>query len=272
MSTRDVAKRIGVSQSSVAKYKLEIKEPIPEIPSGRPRKITGRDERMVVGQIERGEVETATEMASVLQRDLGIEVDRRTVSNLLHEHGLQAFHKVKRPYLKPKHKEDRLKFALEHQNWTFDDWKKILFSDESKSRMYDSDGLIYRWGRRGKPLTDKDVTETVKFGGGSVLFWGCFSENGTGNLCRIVGIMNAKYYQEILEENLLTSVDKLGLSRDDFIFQQDNDRKHTAASTKSWLESHDVCVLRWPSQSPDLNPIELKRSTLEPCEFHLAID
>ncbi|KAI3376244.1 hypothetical protein L3Q82_016753, partial [Scortum barcoo] len=36
----------------------------------------------------------------------------------------------------------------------------------------------------------------------------------------------------------------------------DNDPKHTAQATKEWLRKKHFKVLEWPSQSPDLNPIE----------------
>jgi hypothetical protein len=41
-----------------------------------------------------------------------------------------------------------------------------------------------------------------------------------------------------------------------FIFQQDNDPKHTSRSTKDYFETKRFNLLEWLSQSPVLNPIE----------------
>ncbi len=88
-----------------------------------------------------------------------------------------------------------------------------------------------------------------------IMLWGCFSAAGTGRLVAIEGKMNAAKYKDILDENLLQSAQDLRLGRR-FTFQQDNDPKHTAKITKEWLHNNSVTVLEWPSQSPDLNPIE----------------
>ncbi|KAK3528073.1 hypothetical protein QTP86_023335 [Hemibagrus guttatus] len=39
--------------------------------------------------------------------------------------------------------------------------------------------------------------------------------------------------------------------------KQDNDPKHTSKSTSEWLKKNKMKTLEWPSQSPDLNPIEM---------------
>ncbi len=54
---------------------------------------------------------------------------------------------------------------------------------------------------------------------------------------------------------MLPSADKL-YGDADFIFQQDLAPAHTAKVTKSWFNDHDVMVLDWPANSPDLKPIE----------------
>jgi transposase len=42
----------------------------------------------------------------------------------------------------------------------------------------------------------------------------------------------------------------------DSIFQHDNAPSHKAGLTRNWLSDHGFEVLKWPSYSPDLNPIE----------------
>jgi hypothetical protein len=62
----------------------------------------------------------------------------------------------------------------------------------------------------------------VKYDGGRIMLWGCFSVAGTVRLIRIEGKMNRAKYREILDEDLLQSAQGLRLGRR-FPFQQDND-------------------------------------------------
>ncbi|CAJ0956488.1 unnamed protein product [Ranitomeya imitator] len=80
-------------------------------------------------------------------------------------------------------------------------------------------------------------------------------EKGPGRLIRVHERMNGAMYREILSANLLPPARALKMKRG-WVFQHDNDPKHTARATKEWLRKKHFKVLEWPSQSPDLNPIE----------------
>ena len=59
-------------------------------------------------------------------------------------------------------------FALAHLDWTVEDWKTVVWSDETKINRLGSDGRKWAWKRAGEGLSDRLVEETVKFGGGSM--------------------------------------------------------------------------------------------------------
>jgi len=257
--SRFIASRENVAQSTVIriKKKVETTGSVKDLPKpGRPRIITGRDERNVIRHILNGECSTAVDIQKRLKTDGKFDVSVSTVKRVLRRNGFSGRIKRKKPYLKKKHRELRLKFAKKYKNWKIEDWNKVIWSDESKFMIFGSDGRQYCWKRPGEPLRDEHVKPTVKFGGGSIMVWGCFSSFGFGNIVRIYGRMNGELYRQILDEDLLGTIQWNGLDKNNIIFQQDNDPKHTANLTKQWFDDNDIEVLDWPPQSPDLNPIE----------------
>ena len=85
------------------------------------------------------------------------------------------------------------------------------------------------------------------------MLWGCFATKGTGALHKIYGIMGQENHVDVLKQHLKTSVRKLKIGHK-WVFQMDNDPKHTSKVVAKWLKDNKVKVLKWPSQSPDLNP------------------
>ncbi len=55
-----------------------------------------------------------------------------------------------------------------------------------------------------------------------------------------------------------------------WVFQHENDPKHTAKATKEWLKKQHINVLESPTQSPDLNPIENLWRELMSCQTSAA--
>ena len=93
-------------------------------------------------------------------------ISARTLHRQLKKDGMKPVVKKKRPLLKPHHRRARREFAVQHKEWTVEDWKRVWWSDETKINFLGSDGRKYVWKREGEALSDRLVEGTVKFGGG----------------------------------------------------------------------------------------------------------
>ena len=66
--------------------------------------------------------------------------------------------------------------------------------------------------------------------------------NGVGKLEFIDETMNADLYNNILKQNLKSSAKKLRLGNS-FLFQQENDPKHTARKTKTVFDENAIGMI-----------------------------
>ena len=90
---------------------------------------------------------------------------------------------------------------------------------------------------------------TVKFGESHISVWAASAVKAWGQFTKFMALWPER---EILKKSHGTVL-PLGA---DFKFQHDNDPKHTSKVVKAYLSNAKFVVLDWPSQSPDLNPIE----------------
>jgi hypothetical protein len=75
------------------------------------------------------------------------------------------------------------------------------------------------------------------------MVWGCMGWNRVEKLVEVQGRMDAAQYCEILDEGVMKSFEKLEVSEDEQIFQQDNDPKHTSGKADQWVKDNNVQVL-----------------------------
>ena len=140
-------------------------------------------------------------------------------------------------------------WALAHQHWTVEHWKKVVHSDESKSIILGQMVIEHPWKMKGESLIDRLVEGTLKFGGGSLMVWGCMMWEGVGNLVKIDGKMDTDLYTQIMEDDLLGSLDWYDKSPREIIFWQDNDPKHKCLVCRGWCKDNGIKLLPWPAQS-----------------------
>ncbi|CAJ0941715.1 unnamed protein product, partial [Ranitomeya imitator] len=243
---KTLSKELGLPVSTVGSiirkwkaYGTTVSLPRP----GQPLKVSSRAEARLVRRVKANPRTTRKELREDLMA-VGTLVSVNTISNVLHRNGLRSRRARKVPLLSKRHVKARLQFLL------MITWRtlrltgfKVLWSDETKIEIFGANQTRDVWRLDGTAYDPKNTIPTVKHA------------KGPGHLVRIHGKMDSTAYLEILAKNLRSSIKDLKMGRH-FIFQQDNDPKHTAKKAKAWFKRQKIKVLQWPSQSPDLNPIE----------------
>lgn len=252
LSTRKIANEAKVSQFTVMNIKKKENIAVPAPKTGRPKLVSDRCARLIGRNLVQGISKTPKAAA----RELSIEASVWTIRRSLKRNNFKAAKKPKKPKLSMKNIAARLRFAKIYKNWTVDDWKRVIWSDETKINRFNSDGVQYFWSHTGKATTSNQIIETVKHGGGSIMIWGCFSYFGVGPLEQIKGTMRKEQYLSLIQDQLPVAIGQSEFEERNIVFQQDNDPKHASKLVSHWLKTQQFQVLEWPAQSPDLNPIE----------------
>ncbi len=167
----------------------------------------------------------AASIAAEVEGVGGQPVSAQTIRRTLHQIGRPR----RKPLFKMMHKKARKQFAEDKQTKDMDYWNHVLWSDETNINLFGSDGVKHVWQQPGEEYKDKCVLPTVKYGGGSVIVWGCMSAAGSVELQLIEGTVNANKYCDILKQSMIPSLRRLGHRA---VFQHDND--HCLAKEAEW--------------------------------------
>ena len=177
-------------------------------------------------------------------------ITARTVNNCLQHMGLVNRMRQHKPLLLHWNRQQQLAWACKKQQWTTDNWKNVFFTDETKLLVVGGYVNQKCWVCNG---TKAPNVATLQGGGGCIMVWAAFSCERVLPLEWIEGTLNSTRYIALLERAMLPHYCCHRVPR---ILQQDNAPAHCAGATSTWFSNWRIEVLDWPTQSPDLNPIE----------------
>ncbi len=184
-------------------------------------------------------------------------ISERTTRRNLKQMGYNSRIPHRVPLLSAKNRKRKLQFTQAHQNWTSEDWKNISRSDESRYLLRHSDGSVRIWLKEHESMDPSCLVSMVQAAGGGVMVWGIFSWDTLGPLVPIEHRLNVTAYLSIVADHVHTFMTTVCPSSDGY-FQQDNAPCHKAQIISDMFLEHDneFTLLKWPPQSPNLNPIE----------------
>ena len=162
----------------------------------------------------------------------------------------------------------RLEWALRYKDWTIEDWKHVIWCDESSLWVGVNPHRQRVIRPVGQRLNRKYVKKTFKSAQVKVMVWACFTGERLGPLiiCDEGGI-GSEEYEDILYDGLFSLVDDLLEPPEDpgtiqiadestFLFMQANTPCNKATCILEFLDENHVPLMPWPLQSPDLYLLE----------------
>jgi len=247
-NAKEISRKTGIPLRSCERYVAFLRKngKISDIHRpGRPRKLSSKTRRQIGMIVKHDHFTTAKELKTKLEEMYPeLEVSERTVRRDLNRLGFASVLPRKVPILTQQAKENRLNWSREHLNYN---WNKVVFSDETTIQMFCN--TIRAWSREKKPIQPM-AKHPFK-----AHVWAAINIKGKIGIHIFTENLDRHLYRKILNNHLYDNADNVLGHR--WVFQQDNDPKHTSHDVQSDLKIRlPRRVLSWPSYSPDLNPIE----------------
>ncbi|GFY26828.1 transposable element Tcb2 transposase [Trichonephila clavipes] len=180
-----------------------------------------------------------------------IQCHQENIRRRLTEVGMRSRRPLRRLPLTPHHRQCRLDFCRPRATWSVTDWRRVIFSDESRFSLSADVHRTRVWRRTGQRSDPAFIVERHTAISQGVTVWGAISWDTRSSLVVLQGPLTARrYVDDILKPIVLPMLS----SHPGAIYQQDNALPHTARLSQQCLQGYDV--LPWPARSPDLSLIE----------------
>jgi transposase len=196
MSTKEIACLTGLTESTVNRIygrareagfdkharplRIEDSHLTDNPRSGRPSKQSKNEEQIlnIVRRDRYGREKSCADIAGDLSLS-GVEISATTIWRVLHAAGFHKTKPTRKPGLTARMKKERLDWCLARQHWTLEDWKAVIWSDETSVVLLHRRGG-YRIWRTAKEKVNKTCIRERWKGSSEFMFWGSFSYDKKG--------------------------------------------------------------------------------------------
>ncbi len=113
---KKISKALLISQNTVAKvvqtFKKDGTATISQRCPGHPRKLTSRQERLLMRRVEENRHASSLQLSKEVEIQIGVTISRDIIRHTLQRNGMHGCRQRKKPLLKPRHKKECKKIDL----------------------------------------------------------------------------------------------------------------------------------------------------------------
>ena len=184
-------------------------------------------------------------------------VHRNTIRNYIRKLGFRNRIARQKPYLTLAHTAKRLAFAREHRHWSENDWKNVIWTDESCFELGKTSRQIRVWRKPHEAYAAKCLAPTFKSGRSSVMVWGAFTGFDRSPLVLMPeGARTTNDFVRNVYDGTLSAFYFMHDHPHHLILMEDGAPVHRSKLAQQWRIAYGIEKMEWPPNSPDLNPIE----------------
>ena len=265
-----IASILNIPQNTVQKiyYRWQETSDCSNAPrSGAPKKLTQRDLTHIERHVRHDREQRRQPLGEIIL-DLNLPVSTYTLKrSLVYDLGLGHRIERKTPWLSKAQKAARLAFAKEHISWGLDEWRRVIFSDEMGMQTGANQKAVYVWRYPEEEYLEDCCGATVIPGFQKIKVWGAMRYGALSELVVMPekegqGKLNAVEYTAIILDGELLDFWMRSMEEEGYVLvMEDGAPYHKGAASLRRKEYEKMGWIgwgpgTWPSNSPDLNPIE----------------
>jgi IS30 family transposase len=127
-----IASTTGIHVSTISRLRSKDRSEAQKSTRGHPSKLSPTNVHHAIHLISTCKGENAVQVTKALTNIINQPLHPNTVHQHLKKSGMKAVVKSKHPLLSVRHRKAQLDFTYAHKDWTVEDWKKVVWSDETK--------------------------------------------------------------------------------------------------------------------------------------------